>query len=263
MGQQNRFRIAAHLCGWPKDVREDRRRIMEIVRDAGYDGVEGIRASDAEDLVAAASLAAEYGLHLVNTGGPSPELKARFNVTLGNEAAEIPAGRKAGRDPTDEELDALTEPLKAHIATFLRLGLKPFHHIHINTILETPDDCRRVQERLPDLWLLFDTGHLLAANSDPMEVLQRWPDRIAHVHLKNFWTEDPVAGWNRRQPGFWNTSRFCDLAEGNVGFDVRAALDGLAATDYQGWVSVEEDHPARDIVDVVRDNREFLRSLGY
>jgi len=257
------FRIACHLCGWPKDAREDRRRVLEICRDAGYDGVEGFRAESPDDLVELACMAAEHGLRLVNTGAEDPLTKARFNATLGNDAAEIPAGRKQGREPSDAELDELCEPLEPHVAAFAALGLKPFHHIHIGTILETPDDCARVLDRLPDLWLLFDTGHLLAANSDPMDVLRRWPDRIGHVHLKNFWTQDPAAGWDRREPDFWKTSRFCDLAEGNVGFDVGAALAGLADAGYTGWISVEEDHPARDIVAVVTDNRAFLRNLGY
>lgn len=260
-----KFKIAVHLCGWPSEARQDPRHVLEVARDAGYDGVEGFRAGSADELVDLAALAAEYGLRLINVGAETPGLKAKFNAALGNEAAEVPAARKAGpgRDPTDDELDALTNPLEEPIAEFARLGLKPFHHIHIGTILETPEDCERVLERLPDLWLLFDTGHLLAANSDPMAVLERWPDRIGHVHLKNFWTRDPKAGWDRRQPGFWKTSRFCDLSEGNTGFDPGAALDGLAAAGYSGWISIEEDHPARDIEAVVRDNRQFLADLGY
>jgi len=259
-----KFRIAAHLCGWPRDVVEDRRKVLQIVRDAGYDGLEGFGADSADELVEVATLAAEYGLHLINARGPDPIAKGRYNVTLGNDAAEVPAGRKQrGREPSDAELDALLEPIKATVEAYGKIGLKAFHHIHVWTILETPEDCARVLARVPDLWLLFDTGHLLAANSDPMEVLARWPDKIGHVHLKNFWTQDPAAGWDRNGPDFWQTNRFCDLAEGNVGFDVKAALDGLAEAGYDGWISVEEDHPRRDIADVVRDNREFLRSLGY
>jgi len=48
-----------------------------------------------------------------------------------------------------------------------------------------------------------------------------------------------------------------------VGLDVKAVLDGLVGAGYSGWVAVEEDPPRRDIVAVVRDNREYLRSLGY
>jgi inosose dehydratase len=257
------FRIAAHLCGWPKEVVEDKRGVMQIVRDAGYDGVEGFGAKSADELVELAALAAEYGLHVVNLGAPDPLLKAKFNATLGNSAAEVTAGRKGEREPTDAELDAELAKIRPEIQTFTRYGIKPFHHIHVRTILETPADCARVQARLPELWLLFDTGHLLAANADPMEVLRRWPNRIGHVHLKNFWTQDPKAGWDRRKPDFWKTSRFCDLAEGNTGLDVGAVMAGLARAGYPRWIAVEEDHPRRDVAAVWRDNRQFLRKLGY
>ena len=258
-----RFRIACHLCGWPKEVMADKRKVMQIVRDAGYDGAEGFGADTAEELVDIAALAAEHGLHLVNVGGPDPKTKAKFNATLGNDAAEVPAQWKGGQELDDAALQAKLDALKAPIADSAALGLKPFHHIHVGTILETTDDCARVLAGLPELWLLFDTGHLLAANSNPMDVLARWPKQIGHVHLKNFWTQDPIAGWDRQKPDFWKTSRFCDLAEGNTGLDVGAVLDGLAKAGYQGWISVEEDHPRRDIAAVARDNREFLRKLGY
>ena len=258
-----KFRIAAHLCGWPKEIVEDRKRVMQIVRDAGYDGVEGFKAENAQDLVDLAALAAEYGLHLVNQAAPDPLQKAKFNATLGNGAAEVGAGWKGAQEQTDAELDAVLAKIKPEVETFAKFGIKPFHHIHVRTILETPADCARVLQRLPGLWLLFDTGHLLAANSDPMEILKRWPDKIAHVHLKNFWTQDPKAGWDRRKPDFWKTSRFCDLAEGNTGFDVGAVMAGLAKTSFDGWIAVEEDHPRRDVASVWRDNREFLRKLGY
>lgn len=257
------FRIAAHLCGWPKDIVQDRRRVMELVKAAGYDGVEGFSAATAEELVETAALAAEYGLHLVNLGSTEPAMKARFNATLGNDAAEVPAGRKPGHEPSDAELDNLCKTLEPHVAAFANVGLKPFHHIHVGCILETTADCARVLQRLPGLWLLYDTGHLQAANCDPMEVLERYPQQIGHVHLKNFWTQNPQAGWDRHRPDFWKTSRFCDLAEGNCGFDVGACLRGLETAGYHGWISVEEDHPRRDIAAVIRDNRCFLRGLGY
>ncbi|NQT51174.1 TIM barrel protein, partial [bacterium] len=205
------FPLAAHLCGWPKEVSQDRLRVLQICRDAGYDGVEGLRADSPDDLVELACMAAEHGLELVNVAAPDPETKARFNTTLGNDAAEIPAQWKRDYEATPDGVAAAAEAMKPHVAAFSRLGLKPFHHIHIGTLLETPDDCAAILDLVPDLWLLYDTGHLLAANSDPMDVLARWPDRIAHVHLKNFWTQDPAAGWDRRQPDFWKTSRFCDL----------------------------------------------------
>ena len=74
------------------------------------------------------------------------------------------------------------------------------------------------------------------------------------MHLKNFWTPNPKVAWDRHQPDFWKTSRFCDLADGNTGLDVGAVLAGLTKIGYDGWIAVEEDHPQRDVALVWRDN---------
>ncbi|MCX6993291.1 MAG: TIM barrel protein [Kiritimatiellaeota bacterium] len=262
-----KLRISAHLCGWPKEVVANRRKVMEIVHDAGYEGVEGFEVKNAEELVELGALAAEYGLHLVNVHAADPLLKAKFNATLGNDAAEVPAvWKRDGKiDPSDAELDQIAVTMGAHIKTFTKYGIKPFHHIHVNTLLETVDDCARTLKHIPGLWLLYDTGHLLASNCNPMDVLKRWPGQIAHVHLKNYWKQNPAVKLDPHSPDFysWKTSRFCDLAEGNTGLDVKAVLDGLVAIKFAGWVALEEDHPKRDIAAVVRDNRAFLRNLGY
>ena len=261
-----KLRIAAHMCGWPQEWRESPKQALELAAEAGYDGLEGLGAGTPEELVEVAALAAEYGVKLVNFSAPDAEMKAIFNATLGNCAAEIPGAHKpAGRELTDEELAAVAAELQPRIDVFNKYHVRPFHHLHVGTILETTADCARVLEVLPELWLLFDTGHLLAAGSDPMEVLKRWPDKIAHVHLKNFCTETPAVRWTRQTNGaeFWQSARFCDLAEGNVGFDVKAALDGLVAAGYHGWIAIEEDHPRRDIPSVLKDNRAFLKSIGY
>jgi len=116
------FKIAAHLCGWPKEVVDDKKRVMQIVRDAGYDGVEGFGAKDAAELVDLAGLAAEHGLHLVNVGGPDPVQKAKFNATLGNNAAEVSAAWKGGHELTDAELEERTAKIAPEIAAFTGSG---------------------------------------------------------------------------------------------------------------------------------------------
>ena len=257
-----KFQVACHLCGWPAEARDDRTRMFEIISQAGYDGVEGIVAQSADELVALASQAAEFGLKLVNVGGPTLEDKIRFNATLGLDAMEIPAARPHPPEMTDADYGRAADELADPIAKTVKLGLKPFHHIHVGTVLETVADCREMLARVPDLWLLFDTGHLRAAGDDPMNVLEEFPDQIGHVHLKNLYASD-TSGWDHRAEGFWQKNHFCDLADGNTGIDIGAILNGLRDAGYTGWVSVEEDHPRRPIADVVRDNRAFMRELGF
>jgi sugar phosphate isomerase/epimerase len=258
------LRIACHLCGWPADVMADPMRVLDIVRDAGYDGVEGMGAQYAEQLVELAAAAAQRGLKLINVGSKDFARKVEFNATLGNDALEVPAARRDPSHPdvTAADYDRAAEELAEPCRLAEAYGLLPFHHIHVWTMLETVDDCRELLARRPELRLLYDTGHSRAANDDPMGVLAEFPKQIGHVHLKNFYANDP-SGWDHRADDFWQKNRFCDLREGNTGIDIGAILDGLAKADYTGWVSVEEDHPQHDIIEVVTDNRKFIRELGY
>ena len=118
----------------------------------------------------------------------------------------------------------------------------------------------------PKLWLLFDTGHLLAAGSDPMQVFDKpiLPNRIGHVHLKNFHANDPQS-WNHRTQKFGEQGRFAELGAGNVGLDVEAVLSALAEVGYEGWVSAELDrpYPPRPPAEAAKVNRGYLASLGY
>ncbi len=144
--------------------------------------------------------------------------------------------------------------------------MKGFHHAHMRTLIETVEDAERLMTAAPDLWLLYDTGHMLAAGSDPMQVFERdvLRNRIGHVHLKDVHANDP-ASWNHRTGQFNEEARFAELSAGNMGFDARAALEKLEEVGYDGWVSVELDrpYPPKPPAEAAKSNLDYLRSIGY
>ena len=119
---------------------------------------------------------------------------------------------------------------------------------------------------VPELWLLFDTGHLLAAGSNPMQVFEEpvLRDRIGHVHLKDFHADAPQS-WDHRTHKFGEQGRFAELGAGNAGLDIGAILSSLVEVGYDGWVSTELDrpYPLRPPAEAARVNREYLGNLGY
>ena len=141
-----------------------------------------------------------------------------------------------------------------------------FLHAHLRTLIETVDDAERLMAAAPDLWLLYDTGHLLAAGSDPMQVFERdgLKHRIGHVHLKDAHADDP-GNWNHRTGKFREEARFAELGAGNLGLDVKAVLEKLEEVGYEGWVSVELDfpYPPKPAAEAAKANRDYLRGLGY
>jgi sugar phosphate isomerase/epimerase len=259
------FKICCHLIQFAGREKTEPEWVLDNVAAAGYDGCEGFSPETAEELVQVAMLAAQRGLHLVNVGGPTPAAKLQFNVTLGNDAVETPACWKdkfGGPNPGDEDFARAGATLTDIIALCRAHHMKPFHHAHLGTMMETTEDVTRMLKAAPGLELLLDTGHLTAAGSDALDTLWAFQDRIGHVHLKDFWAVDPQT-WHWPGSKFGEDGWFKELGDGNMGLDVPGVLKALEEIGYDGWVSVELDRATVPMAEAAQKNRDYLRSLGY
>ncbi len=260
-----RFRTALHLITWGGAQHEDPETCFRVAAECGYDGVEGVKADSADELIEKAALAAEWGLKIVNVGAPDSEARVLYNCALGNEAVEVGSLRKAdygGAEMGPDDCKRAAEDLDELIEAAVGLGMAPFHHAHRGTVIETAEDADMMLEAAPRLMLLLDTGHLLCCGADPIAVLRRHTGRIGHVHLKDFWAHDP-ATWNNWESVWGEDGDFEELGRGNFGFDVGRLLKELDLSGYGGWVSIEQDRSRRDPAVTAKANRDFLRSLGY
>ena len=260
-----RFRIACHLITWRGEQNENLEKVLGEVRDAGYEGVEGLSADSPERLVEIARIAATFGLHIINVGGPSPEEKIDYNIALGNDAAEVPSCRRdnfGGPDPSEQDFINAAHTLDDITAYAVKHNIKPFHHAHRGTMIETAEDADMLLKYAPNLTLLLDTGHILACGSDPMKAIKNHSDRIGHVHLKDFWTVDPKR-WDNRTSKWWDEGRFAELGKGNMGMDIAEVMQALEEAGYDGWISIELDQAERAVTAAVKANWDYLKSLGY
>ena len=260
-----KFKIACHLIQWEGEEKEAPEKVLREVKEAGYEGVEALSAESPERLVELATLAARIGLRIINMRGPTPIEMLKYNITLGNDAAEVPSRSRSefgGAEPTEQDFIKAANSIREPIEFAVAHGIKPFHHAHLWTMIETKEDADMLLCHAPNLWLLFDTGHLIAARADPLEVLRVHGKRIGHVHLKDFYADDPK-NWNHRSSEFWEEGRFAELGKGNMGLDVAAVLRGLEQVGYDGWISVELDRAPRPPAESAKVNREYLRGLGY
>ena len=127
---------------------------------------------------------------------------------------------------------------------------------------QTKEDADRMLAAAPGLYLLLDTGHLTCAGSDALETLWAHKDRIGHVHLKDFWADDP-ATWTWPGSKFGEEGRFKELGDGNMGLDIPGILKALEEINYEGWVAVELDRATIPMELAAKKNREYLKGLGY
>jgi inosose dehydratase len=112
----------------------------------------------------------------------------------------------------------------------------------MGTVVETEQDIDRLMEctREP-VYLLLDTGHMVFAGGDPVEVAARYGSHIAHVHCKDV------------RPGILRESRNRDVsfidavlagiftAPGDGCVDYPAVFKELQQADYQGWLIFEAE----------------------
>ncbi|MGI9369129.1 MAG: myo-inosose-2 dehydratase [Ruegeria sp.] len=126
-------------------------------------------------------------------------------------------------------------------------GMPMAYHHHMGTIIESEDDVNWLMDGSgPEVKLCFDTGHLLFGGGDIMATLDRWGDRIHHVHFK-----DIRPGIVRDVRG--NRKSFLDAVVGGAFtvpgdgcIDFQDVADALKSMDYDGWIVVEaEQDPAK------------------
>ena len=126
-------------------------------------------------------------------------------------------------------------------------GMPMAYHHHMGSIIESEDDVNWLMEGSgPELRLCFDTGHLLFGGGDVMATLNRWGDRVHHVHFKDI-RPDVVADVRANDRSFLDAviaGAFTVPGDGCI--DFQAVADALKAMDYAGWIVVEaEQDPAK------------------
>ena len=128
-------------------------------------------------------------------------------------------------------------------------GMTLSYHHHMGAMVEDAEDIDWLMEGSgPEVTLLYDTGHLVFAGADPLAVLDKWGDRVHHVHFKD--VRPDVLKWVRD-----GDRSFLDGVRAGVYTvpgdpegctDFQAITDRLAAMDYAGWIVVEaEQDPAK------------------
>ena len=137
-----------------------------------------------------------------------------------------------------------------------------FHH-HMGTVVQSAEETDRMMASTnPEyVFLCYDTGHFTFAGEDPLLMLQKYADRVGHVHLKDMRREvvDQV------KPERWSFLKavregaFTVPGDGCVDFDPILKL--LADANYEGWLLVEaEQDPAKaNPLEYAQKARSFIR----
>jgi len=126
-------------------------------------------------------------------------------------------------------------------------GMPLAYHHHMGTVIETQKDTERLLENTSDqVKLILDTGHMLFAGGNSIEVANNFKERIIHVHCKDM--RKKVLEKSLKED-FSFRQAFLEGAftvPGDGLIDYEPLLTFLKKSNYNGWLVVEaEQDPAK------------------
>lgn len=137
-----------------------------------------------------------------------------------------------------------------------------FHH-HMGTCVQTMAEVDRFLEMTdPELvFLLFDTGHFTFAGENPLECVEKYMDRIRHIHLKDV-RADVLERVKAEDMSFLDAVRagaFTVPGDGCINYD--PIFEIIGKSNYEGWMIVEaEQDPAKaNPFEYALKARKFIR----
>ncbi|TVX97400.1 sugar phosphate isomerase/epimerase family protein [Cohnella terricola] len=171
-----------------------------------------------------------------------------FNVRLAKIASQCgaghivfgPGGPRQG-PATLDELKIAAQTIDEAAKSIYQLGVKACLHPHLWTEIENQHELEALLEMCdPDVvFFAPDTAHLTGAGMDPAQLIRKYKERVAYVHLKDLTKEDakiedfPMLIGNEALPVF------CELGLGRISF--QPIIEALIDIEYDSWLTVEID----------------------
>lgn len=152
---------------------------------------------------------------------------------------------------TDPQLEDLAATWNAVSASASEHGVAVALHVDCLCALQTVDEISALLEQTePRVGLAIDTAELTIAGIDPVELIERHPDRVAHVHLKDVRATDTLAERLEEQAelrflsagGSRGIDRwFWELGTADSLVDLKGVFQALVTHRYTGALVVESD----------------------
>jgi inosose dehydratase len=275
LGENIRFGVAP--LSWVNDVLEDLGAdipleiCLEEAAKVGYEGIElGRKFPRQADVLK--PILDRYGLDLASgwyngflaerdVATEIAEVKAHATL-LRAMGCQVMVYGECGRMYPDAPLDApLSKRLRLDAADYAgyaarlgefgrhlqgEYGLTLAYHHHLMMVAESFDEVSRLFDAAPaPVGLLLDTGHAYGGGFDYARLIDRFGDRIVHIHLKDA-RADVLAGIRKGDCSFNEGVRagmFTVPGDGVIDFAPIARF--VKSSGYRGWLVVEAEQDPR------------------
>jgi len=126
-------------------------------------------------------------------------------------------------------------------------GLTLALHPHAGSLVESEEDVARLAEHVADVDWCLDTGHILLGGGSPTAFVERYGDRIVHVHLKD--VNAALAARLRASEltllEATQQGMIVPLGQGDCEID--AVIGLLDRHDYDGWLVIEQPYALAEV----------------
>lgn len=271
------LRLGVSPLSWANDVLEDLgadiplETCLRDAADAGYEGVElGRKFPRRPEILA--PLLKDHGLSLAS-GWYSGELAerevaaeieavaphARLLQSMGcqimvyGEVAMMAPGAPLDlpmshrRVMLPREVPAYAERLTRFAGHLFQVyGLRLAYHHHLMMVAETFEEISDILGSCgPEVGLLLDTGHAVASGFSYTRLIERFGDRIAHIHIKDVRSSAMRQVRDRDVSFNEGVRQGMFTVPGDGALDFGPLLRFAAGSGYRGWLIVEaEQDPA-------------------
>lgn len=165
---------------------------------------------------------------------------------------------------TDEQFDNLCKGLNELGKRAKNKGMKLCFHYHVGTGIETLEEIDRLMANTDSelVYLVFDTGHAVVAGINPVEILEKYGNRVGHVHVKDVRGEILERVKNENLSFLQGVLNGIFTVPGD-GTEVKwdQIFDKLNDLNYEGWIVVEaEQDPSKaDPLEYAQKARKFMK----
>jgi inosose dehydratase len=155
--------------------------------------------------------------------------------------------------------------------------LKLVYHHHMGTGVQTLEEIERLMENTDPkhVHLLYDTGHIYVSDGDYMSLLNKYIERIKHVHFKDVRKEVMEQCKKEGKSFLQSFLKGMFTVPGDGCIDFTLVYKKLLDTNYKGWIVVEAEqdpsvaHPleyalmARKYIDenlIQKEHKQLIRN---
>jgi inosose dehydratase len=166
---------------------------------------------------------------------------------------------------TEEEWGLLIDGLNRLGDLAAEKGMNIVYHHHMGTGIQTTEEIDRLMEETDPkkVSLLYDTGHLVFSGEDHLHVLNKYMNRIRHVHLKDVRIEVANKVREEKMSFLQAVKAGVFTVPGDGVIDFKPVFEALDAAGYEGWlvVEAEQDPAVANPFEYALKARQYIREI--